>query len=151
MHSAPMSKALCCKYQAPKPKKKRLKKCIVSRKPLANCDPNKPPSATPNITAKNNRHNIELEKPKTEDCHPSNTLLQLKTLFRSQDSAFMGLSASCIRSIIWTKEAKAPTTEPTINISHGSCKNLSFFIISVYTQVFLKVQDNKPNNIFYLL
>ena len=116
-HSAPMSNALCCKYHAPNSKKNTLKKCIVNLRPFASCDPKSPPRATPSITPKNSKHIIELEKPKTEDCHPSKTLLQLNALLMSHDRLARGLSAKAILSIICINDATAPTKEPIVNIN----------------------------------
>jgi hypothetical protein len=93
---------------------------MVSLRPLASCVPKRPLRPTPSITPKNSKHIIEFEKPKTDDCHPSKTLLQLNALFISQESLSSGLSANDILSIIWIKDAAAPMTEPIVNINQGN-------------------------------
>lgn len=116
-HRAPMSNALCCKYHAPNSKKNTLKKCIVNLRPFASCDPKSPLRLIPSITPKKSKHIIELENPNTDDCQPSNTLLQLKALLILHERFARGLSAKAILSIICINDAAVPIAEPIVSIA----------------------------------
>ena len=59
------------------------KKCMTSRTILLVCSEKYAARPNPNISAKNTRHKIEFEKPKTDDCQAPNTFEQLMVLFKS--------------------------------------------------------------------
>ncbi len=69
-------------------------------------------------------HMSELEKPKTDDCQESNTLEQLKILFKSQASGVEGLEAKLIFSTVWMNEATRPTAEANVSTPHSDLEDV---------------------------
>src|SRR3989344_3496263 len=116
MHSTPILKILCQKYQKPKPAKNSAINWKKKRSLALIAPPVQPISPAASSSEKKTMHNSELGKPKTELWLALRTLEQLKTELRLQLRTASLFLTKVIFSSICKKEASSPTAAPIVRI-----------------------------------
>src|SRR5664280_2183685 len=103
---------LCVRNQIAKPSVNNDNAWIPSRRRLGNVPPLRPTSAVLMKIVKSVRQSNEFGKPKTELCQALSTLVQLNTLFKSQDNTASLCLSNAIFSVDCKNAAAVPITPP---------------------------------------